>query len=652
MKKTIFLVLLLFAGSVNADIHIFTNDSLPKTLGAAYVGDTIRFSGTSVTTNTNGLYVQAARVYIDGQGDTLFYGADSSDNKYAIRTDFRADSLVVRNLTMVHDYDGDGQVEIDPDSDSDGTYIQSFNNDAIQLENGFKIDIINCRIVVYGYDVQCVDNYSVAARNITIDSCRFWNYSWGYASRHSYSGSSVRLEVRAPIADWGAGEFSAHIYRSASLISPHAGFAVYSGGVSATQYCKGVEIVDCTTYVDHRNWASGDAATSANAYGILTRFCMSPFRIARNVVRAGTAHGGSRGMIIENTRGTVSDTAKIDSNDCRIWSGPDEENPTGVCRVLRLRGIDGGEWDYVRFLHNHFEAVVDTNDATTHIGINGSVFQFSLDNNSYGHGLFEGNTSVFRPLTQDCDGNAGEFCTFDSYTDVIPLTMRYNKYISGDRIIWIADEGNGGSGDNLLFQYDTLSFLPPGDSGLNYSDKITWRNGYYVEDAENNAALNCYYQNGASDTNIVMWASGPGGDFTLKQRINISVIGTDDSVVINSGVKVTNNYGQVVLNSASIPSGDTLFEFRYFHSYGNGGGTDSIFNPFDVWVWSGSDTTKLNDTVIDWHINCLPIHLISTSGTLDATDTCSVSSPPGGDQTSPNNIFISNVAKSPIIGRK
>jgi hypothetical protein len=628
MKRLAMLALLLCPAWAQATIHVFTSDSLPRTLGPGYEDDTIQFSGTSVSTLTDAFLVNAPRVTILGANDTIFYGRGGGNSNHVFDFTSAGDTLKCYDLRMIHDPQNDGHSNEWDDTSFNGLFntAVSFNDNGNNGSAPVHAEFRRCKIVTYGQDVHAYDSYGngVGTKNIIIDSNQIWQMSDTYTSRHSYGGAGIRFEIRGSFLP---GQWAARITNTVIRRSSHAGIIVLgkSDAQGGPQYAFGTIISRCSTYVDAVN---DGPATEDNAYGILLKSLGSGSRCDSNYVSNGTLRSGSRGILVENCVGKIDTVISVSYNRIVATAGPTGENPPGVTRSLRFRSLDGGgTTDYLHVHHNSIEVLTDTLTSTKHIGANASGLQFTIqgvrDQGNF-HVILENNRSVYRPMTAGTDGNAGEFCVFNDYVGVPPITMRNNAYISGERCVWLADEFNAGSADNLTFFRDTLGYLPGGDSGLNQSDRITWKIGYYNENSLDNQAVNAYYKNGALDTNVVFHLSGPGGEFTEIQRINVSAVGTDDSLVATAGIKVWNGNGLLVLDDPALSLGHTTFDFRYFHSFGLNGGTDSNFNKFDVWVWSGSDTTKLNDTTINWQVTCLPVHLAATSGTLDASDTCEV----------------------------
>jgi len=596
------LIMFLFvvAGTTGAQaaVHVFTSDSLPRTLGSGYQNDTIRFSGTSVRSSTNGLIINTSGVFIEGQGDTLFYGTGGGSYNEGIYVNGTGDNFKVRDLTIIHDPGNDGVIE--------DTSSNALENTAMYLLSPDGVTIINCNFVVYGDNAKCIDcqGQGTATENVVIDGCHFWNYCRSFTSRHSYDGAAVRLEMRGSFT--GA-DFGAHIYRSVVHTAPQMGFALFGNG---NTLCPGIEVAYCTTYVDHHN-AGG---SSANQYGILFRFVRAPMAVHHNYISSGTKYGGSRGMMLENVVGTPSDWVRIHDNHMETTCGPDAENPSGTNRVLRLRAIDGGYWDYVHIYDNVFTATTDNLASTTHIGTDASVFQFGAFGamNGYGHGLFERNVVTYRALTAGTDGTAAEFSVESNFSAPVPITIRHNKYFSSQRVVWTADEYNAQSSHDLTFFEDTLGFLPPGDPGV-LVNPVTWSIGYYAENDHGESAVNCYYVNGASDKDIVLYPNGGSHEFSLIQREPIVAVGNNDSLVASFNLRITNRQGTQIVNT-SVAGGVASPDLTYWYE-STGLGAPIDYNPFTFVVKAGSDST-ISQRTVDYKTTSVVLSLPNTRGTL------------------------------------
>lgn len=110
---TIVLAVLLMGGAVWAQqVHVFTNDSLPKTLTSpTYDGDTIRISGTRIFTTTNGIDNNGAdKVVFDFLTDTLEFGTGGGQNRYGIQLRGQSDSCVIRGGFVIHNIYDTGAV--------------------------------------------------------------------------------------------------------------------------------------------------------------------------------------------------------------------------------------------------------------------------------------------------------------------------------------------------------------------------------------------------------------------------------------------------------------------------------------------------------------------------------------------------------------
>ena len=625
MKKLL-LILLLLPSWAGATIVTLTSGDLPYTASTNW--DTLRLAGNITYSSMQAIKITGDNVRLEGNGDTLFYGTNGAggvDGFGAITIEGAVDSFYMRDLTIMHD-PGNNGAYTDPHDDPDTLSTASWCGPVYIGGGGAlanRITFINCNFIHYGDNARSIDSYGngTGSWGIIIDSCHFWNECQTYGSRHSYEGTAVRLELRPT---YTVDMFAAHIYRSVIHRSAQVGFSVFG---NTSNRAQGIEIAQCTVYVDSRN-VGGE---NANQYGILTRTTAPPFNIHDNYIRSGTLYGGSRGIMVENALGTIDDSIFVQNNRLELWGGPDAENLAGIQRGIRVRS-ESSTWDYVVIRDNWVEVILDTDAATTHIGSVGWALNLSsyAINQGLGHALVEGNTFIIRNMSASNSGAFGAafHMSWDGdVTGTCPVTTRYNKYVSADRPVWLADKFNEETAHDFTMSKDTLSFLPASDSGTNLDGRTAYFLGERIYDGQNNFAVNMYYDTttGITDKDIELNGERTD-DLSLVQRIPITVQGTNaDSLVANYSILIEDAYGGTY--SSSVTTGTYQPDLKYWKTYGSGTSSDSDYNPFIFTISNGADTTVDTQT-IDWKNTCLTFDLAATTGSLDPADSCASIAPP------------------------
>ncbi len=360
--------------------------------------------------------------------------------------------------------------------------------------------------------------------------------------------------------------------------APHAGIRVASTTGSLTNYAV-VKIYNNNINIDARNLRytsySGTCASSANPFGIALQRVGPGSEIYNNTITSGTIHGGGRGLLLETARGNGRAFVEVFNNYIDTHEGPNTEYDENHAEfhAVRMRN----DCSYVHFHNNTVIGTGDNTTATTSYGKAISALRYTFDG-TYGginsFNLIENNT--FRVKSLNAGVTAYAVC-FDQ-VDIPDTTLifRYNR-IESDNILVKFGEINGGARGITIYG-DTLRFLTP-----SYSPE-TFHVGQFCNDfnSSDNFVRDEIYQNGASDTNIVISCTTRGlNELGLQRILRVKVLGNNGFPVPGAALQVTNNYRK------SVVSGLT-------------GGNGIVSAPVTYWWESGmtSDSTAYNNFVI------------------------------------------------------
>ncbi|MCK4460935.1 MAG: hypothetical protein KAW46_03985, partial [candidate division Zixibacteria bacterium] len=232
--KFIALGCLLIGAPVKATIHIITNDSLPYVMTSGYAGDTVRISGTKITTTGSGISVgnATANVLFDLGNDTLEFGTDYGDSYYGINIDrSSASNIAVRGGTILHGVSNCGISGTDTAYNCRGIRIRGCN--------GLFLDSVN--VIVGGFDATIVYTTGYQSyKNLEVRGGHYRHDGCGYTSRE-WKAEVFRLTYPSTSISGDEYHFKAYGVHIDNAI--HGAFSVLG-----LQFIYG-----CTVTVDARN---------------------------------------------------------------------------------------------------------------------------------------------------------------------------------------------------------------------------------------------------------------------------------------------------------------------------------------------------------------------------------------------------------------
>ena len=618
---TLPLVCLLAAGVYGAQINISGANDLPYT---AQSGDTINLPGGE-------LHLPASNRAVSVLNSTYYYGIVGGNGVNNVRINFNGTTVyfddnggpssthqcgvILRGSTNTTDNNsiiGPGAIirQIGPGSeagDDNKCLIIAYDRNTLVQDMDFVIDGDN-GIAVEGQ----ANGY-----NTRFINCTFTSNSNSFNDRQYFSSGGIKLAKPNQNFLAGSGQFQYILDNCAVLNSPHFGIALYDSKV---------EIKRCSVYVDAVNIKydtlpcfeggnCGVGRSSANSYSIICNFSKPGSEIHDNVITSGRNRGGARGIFVENSTTTAADPVRIYNTRLYLNAGPDGENRVGWLRGIRLRTLDAGyHLDHVYIYDNYIEGWVDNLDNTTAIGENAVMLQWGLGgpDAGYGHLKIERNTVICRSLTGGTTGIAAGYCVFEGEgIDQVNALIQNNHYYSSDYVVWPVDLNNAGSAHDLTFIGDTLSFLPPGDSGV-MTDPVTWRIGNYLQDSWDIIGRDCIYMDGASDTNIVFHNSSTH-EIALEKTVKVAAVGDNGLWIDGAQITVTDGYGRnVIFGNASggVMSGVVTY---WYESNNNPDSTN--FNNFSFTASSGGSSNNIS-SAIGWDTKTVTINLPGVNGTI------------------------------------
>ena len=561
------LVLLLgLAGTALASQHQVT--SLPYT--ASLNNDTLVLAGTRLSGTGNGLYITGHDIVVDLGTDTLEFGTGGGNNNYGISLAGQAYNIHIKGGTILHG-------------------SASGNASRCLLVNGANdILVENTDMVIRGTDGNCIYTPSVGepgVYNFEIRGGRYTSYVDAYSSRCNYTGAVIRL---MNTSYKGFGDYHYKIGGIRIMNNYAQSIVVYgrhSGNAALTH------IYACTLWADSRNTmypcSPGDCNTcesNANPYQMLLVNIEAGSKIYSNRITSGNQYSGCRGMLIENSVGSVESPIDIYYNNIDVHEGPNGESVHGAVHGLRIRSIDGGIHGYIYVHDNIIASTVDDNPATPAVGRESRSLFHSISSGDIGHVIVERNSILARTLNQGSDCKALVLECPSSAVSVPGNVYRNNRIASGGTVVKLGDYNT--TANNMLLIGDTLEFLSP-SSG----EQSSWDVGFYQGSSVDNVARDCAFKGSAADTNIV-WSHTYSGDneLTLERTIGVRVLGNNGLPVPNALVTVFNGYNQRIIDSQTDRNGWMRQAVSYW--YESEKGDDSTgFNYFAVMVRKAEDAT-------------------------------------------------------------
>ncbi|MDF1544734.1 MAG: hypothetical protein P1R58_06485 [bacterium] len=571
----------------NQAIGVLNSTYYYSIVGGSGVNDVrVNFNGTTVNIDVGGGASSSHQCGIILRGDL-----NSTDNNSVI-----GPGAIIRNVGPGSD-----------SGDENKCLIIAYDRNTLVQDMDFVTDGDN-GIAVEG---------EVNGYNTRFINCTFTSNSNSFNDRQYFSSGGLKLSKPNQNYMAGPGQFQYVVEDCAVLNSPHFGLALYDSKALISR---------CSVSVDAQNvkydtlpcFDGGDCGvgrSSANSYSIICNFSKPGSEIHDNVITSGRNHGGSRGIFIENSTTTAADPVRIYNNRLYLNAGPDGENQVGWLRGIRLRTLDNGyHLDHIYVYDNHIEGWVDDDPQTTAIGENAVMLQWGLGGPDAGYGnlRMERNTVICRSLTGNTTGIAAGYCVFEGEgITTVNAVIQNNHYYSSDYVVWPVDLNNAGSAHDLKFIGDTLSFLPPGDSGI-MTNPVTWRVGNYLQDSWDIIGRDCVYLDGASDTNIVFHNSSTH-EIALERTINVAAVGDNGLWVDGAQITVTDGYGRNVIFGTA--NGGVISGVVTYWYESNNNSDSTGFNDFTFAVSKDAASNSSAGTVM-WDTKTVTVSLPGVNGTV------------------------------------
>lgn len=608
---------LLIGTPVKATIHTISNDSLPYVMTSDYAGDTVRISGTKITTTGSGINVQdgATDILFDFGNDTLEFGTDYGDSYYGINIDrSSATNITVRGGTILHGVQNCGISGVDTAYNCIGLRIRGCN--------GLFLDSTN--IIVGGFDAtvvyttgyQSYKNLEVRGGHYRHDGCGYTSreFGWGEVFRLTYPSSNISGE------EYHLKAYGVHIDNAI-----HGAFS--AGGL---QY-----IYRCTVTVDARNdlysYPEDDFHRgTTQAYA----FSGGPFGGSRwhdNLILTDSNYAGLDGGFLLGGVPDASfngDTVWIYNNVVYGHRGLDSHYGYMNCKGVKSKGGNRN----VRILNNKFYLTVDTD--STELGGDNFRGRLAIGVDWYAYHdsnmVFENNYFEVKNVSASGIGETIGLRMRDDFGVARNNGWR-NNHINTSREIYSLG-GYSPYGRNLLVVGDTV-----GQAG-HVED---WRNFYCPSSSAYNNVFRDVYYDGVPDTSMVWVPGGSNSDITLQRMLQIYVMGNNDLPVAGAACSVWNNYGQLVIdnttNSCGLVSGVVSY---WFESYA---GDSTAFNNFRIKAVLGSDTVVYNNFTVGYTTEGAldTLKLLNTTGFDDGTTDC--------EQQQANRTPSTPIPQSPVM---
>lgn len=558
-----------------ADVHYLSDADLPIVLGPSYVNDTVRISGTHLSTPGNGISIEADGVLLDLANDTLEFGTSFGDGLYGVRLgSSRFGNVVIRGGTIIH---GGG---VGPSERSDACLC-------LRLEGSYGLLVDGTNMVIRGVDGRCIGttNYE-SNRMVEIRGGRYRHEGIGFVSREFFNGAVMKLE--APASSLAPSDFNWKIHDLVIEKAIHAG--VKCGGVAI--------IYNCTIIVDARNDLytypqDNFAHGSANAGGIIMGGLAAGSEIHHNTVLADSNHAGfDVGLLMEDARGTAGRPIRIHSNYVEGHRGWDAHYGDLNCKGMKFRYHN----KHVLIRDNTFKVKCDGNSATHYRGpgahamealcveIDAQLDSFiTIENN-----LFE---------ATDVDGGASEASAVRLQVETNGLdtwtgagNVWRNNRLKSNRTVY-----------NMANQYDHGCgyFLAIGDTATSYStvyDFATFRLGRQGSRSVGNVFRDGTYLGHCRDRDIVFAGVYDEADIAIERTLRLKVRSENGLPISQATVTITNNYGRAVYYGQTDGYGDAAAPITYWYE-SNFRPDSTAFNPMHLRVEKDGDVVTVDQTV-------------------------------------------------------
>ncbi len=568
MQRLILVLSLVLLGGLSYGAN-HTITSLPYT--ASINNDTLTLAGTKLTSATDGLIIHAHDVVVNLGNDTLAFGAAGGDGNRGIELGYGSYNVRIIGGTVLH------------------SGFSGSDNICLFMESTHDIQIIGTDMEIGGIDGHCITTPSIGPPgqyNIDIIGGDYTSHVSSFTSRCYYDGSVIKL-TNATYKGYGSYHYNLQNLNVHG--GPAQSIVVYgrTGGNAALTHISG-----CTLSADSRNnmypCQPGGCETcrsNANPYQLLLCILAPGSKIYNNHLSSGTQYAGCRGILLENCLGEPNNPIEVYKNYIDVHEGPNGEDAHGSLQAFRIRSIDGGTHGYINIHDNTIMGTVDTNPGTPSIGTEMRLFYHSVQPGDAGYVIVDRNKFIAKSLDNATDCKAFVVERMPEASSVPGNEYRYNRIESSGTIVKLGDF-NLASNDVIL-KNDTLAFRDP-----TTTQKATWRIGRYDGESLDNAAIDCAFENGASDTNIVWTACQNGNNqFSLEKTIRVMVTGNNGLPVPNASVTITNHYGKVVGSGFTGRSGEYSNAVKYWYE-AEDTPDSTAFNDFHVAVNKNGDNTS------------------------------------------------------------
>ncbi len=576
---------------------VLSSSNLPYIAASS---DTITFSGTMITSNSGGIYVNdgATNVLINLDTDTLVFGANGSDNNYGIRVArslSAAQNVVIRGGWVIHG----------GDDNSDG-------NTCIELAGCKSVLIDGVSTIIKGTNGKCITSVPAEGRainatngsttswrstnkNIEIRGGRHISYVTGYTSRCSYDGAVIHLAAKAPIS---GDDYNFKVHDLNVENAPCQGIVAYGK----------VEVYGCSVTVDCRNFmytypTDQFCYGAANAYGILARLVDAGSMFYENVIMAGTTYyGADGGFEVEGCLGTAENPIEFFDNYINSHRGWDVHYGFNVqSKGFKIRRAD--EYNTTNSDYYSANRHINIYDNTIYLYSHTDTTNFK----AYGPGVagFYIIAHVDRPDSAIViQNNFIRSIVLDTvyHLGSVPILATGIQFIQSDSLDQYMIRNNHMESNDAFYRYG--GYDPGGSDFTCYGDTLIaidtasgpvtqygvkfWP-GDIGNDLTGNRIRDAYY---VPDTlyKMIDFRSGvSNADVTLQRMLYIYVRGNNDLPVVNVACSLWNDYGNLVISGISDSGGGVYGVVSYLYEKA-GSGDSTGFNDFQVKAVLGSDS--------------------------------------------------------------
>jgi len=346
------------AATAAGEVHVITSSDLPLTLDWSYENDTVRISGTKISTSGSGIYIRdgAHGVVLDFGTDTLEFGTGNGSWLYGIRNTNSTHwgwnkNVKIKGGVILHGGN---------DNSSSCVCIETYYTDGLIIED--------VTTIVRGVDSRCISTVNANShRGLYIKGGRHISEAVGYESRDDFDGATIYVDGQDGTLN---GEFPYTCKIEDAYIESIHMACFLKWGV--------FDVSGCTLIVDARNdlypphVGSGSYLHgSTNAGGISLDYAEGGTLVRGNTILADSSYfGADVGIGMFNCKGTSGNPIIIDSNYIKIHRGLD-----AFYGDLNVKGVKwrGGN-EHFQFKYNTVIVTVDGDSDTEFRGPEGHAF--------------------------------------------------------------------------------------------------------------------------------------------------------------------------------------------------------------------------------------------------------------------------------------